>query len=256
MRKNRFRDVVAAGRRPAGHMIMEFCTRGIAKIVESADVDFVVYDMEHSGFSMDRLFDLAAWSRSADFTPMVRVPQAQYHFIARALDAGILGIMVGNVETPEQAQQIVACCKYAPAGRRGVALGTAHTDYIIPDPAGYLREANDSTIVICQIESEHGVANSDAIAAIPGVDCLWIGHFDLSTSMGIPGDFAHEKFLSARRSVAEAGRRHNKLLGVQPGDAKMAADWIAEGYNVISWGSDVSVYRSALQAGIKKLREL
>ena len=256
MKRNRFREVVAAGGRPIGHMVMEFATRGMAKIAESADIDFILYDMEHSGFSMDRIFDLIAWSKAASFTPMVRVPQRHYHFLARVLDAGAQGIMVANVETQDQAEEIVSYVKYAPEGRRGVALGTAHNDYVLPNPPDYLAEANASTVVICQIESETGVASSNAIAATAGVDCLWIGHYDLSTSMGIPGQFGHQRFLDARRTVVEAGQRHGKLLGVQPGSVEMAADWTAAGFNVLSWSSDIAVYRTGLEAGVKRLREL
>jgi 2-dehydro-3-deoxyglucarate aldolase/4-hydroxy-2-oxoheptanedioate aldolase len=100
------------------------------------------------------------------------------------------------------------------------------------------------------------VANSNEIAATPGVDCLWIGHFDLSCSMCIPAEFSHERFSAARKLVVEAAQRHGKLLGVQPGSAEMAAEWIALGFNVLSWGSDIAVYRGALQDGVKQLREL
>ena len=257
MNRNRFREAVAAGRRPVGHMVMEFGTRGIAKIIDSADLDFVVYDMEHSGFGMDRVFDLLAWAKAATFTPMVRVPQGKYHFLARVLDAGAMGVMIGNVETAEEAAEIVSFCKYPPTGRRGVGLGTAHNDYSMPtDPAAYLAQANENVIVICQIESRKGVANADAIAATPGVDCLWIGHFDLSSEMGISGKFDHPQFTDARRRVVEAAQRHGKLLGVQPGSTAMAAEWAQVGFNVLSWGSDIAVYRNALQGAAKTLKEL
>ncbi|HYZ84450.1 MAG TPA: aldolase/citrate lyase family protein, partial [Bryobacteraceae bacterium] len=182
MKQNRFRQALSEGRMPVGHMVLEFATRGIAKIVETAGVDFVVYDMEHSGIGVDRMFDLIAWSKAASYAPFVRVPQAQYHFLARIMDAGALGVMIGNVQTPEEARDIVAAVKYAPTGRRGVCLGVAHNDYVMPDPATFFRECNESSVVICQIESELGVANAEAIAAVEGVDCLWVGHFDLSTS--------------------------------------------------------------------------
>jgi 2-keto-3-deoxy-L-rhamnonate aldolase RhmA len=76
-------------------------------LVETADVDFVLYDMEHSGIEIDRIFDLIAWSKAAPFAPFVRVPQGMYHFLARVMDAGAMGVMVANVETPEQARSIV-----------------------------------------------------------------------------------------------------------------------------------------------------
>lgn len=255
MKQNRFRQVVSEGRIPVGHMIMEFGTRGIAKILEAADIDFVVYDMEHSGFSMDRVFDLIAWSKASPFAPMVRVPQGRYHFLARVADAGALGVMVGNVETPEEASAIVSAVKYAPMGRRGVGLGTAHTDYVVPDVAAYYTESNENGVVICQIESELGVRNAEAIAAVPGVDCLWVGHFDLSTSMGIPAHFDHERFGTAMQTVVAAAQKHGKLLGIQPGSPEQADMWMGMGFNVISWSSDIAVYRGALQAGVKKVRE-
>jgi 2-keto-3-deoxy-L-rhamnonate aldolase RhmA len=240
---------------PVGHMIMEFGTRGIAKLLESADLDFVVYDMEHSGIEIDRIFDLIAWSKAAPYSPFVRVPQGMYHFLARVMDAGAHGVMVGNVETPEQARDIVNAVKYAPLGKRGVALGTAHNDYVMPDPAAYFKEINESSVVICQIESETGVRNAEAIAATSGVDCLWIGHFDLSQSMGIPAQFHNERFLDAMRAVVSAARRHGRLLGIQPGSAEQADEWMALGFNVISWSADIAVYRSALQAGVNRLRQ-
>jgi 2-keto-3-deoxy-L-rhamnonate aldolase RhmA len=255
MKTNRFREALAAGRIPVGHMVMEFGTRGVAKILESADLDFVMYDMEHSGFDIERVFDLIAWSKACSFAPFVRVPQGVYHFLARTMDAGALGVMVGNVETPEQAKSIVDALKYAPLGKRGVALGVAHNDYLVPDAAEYFREINKSSVVICQIESELGVRNAEKIAAVEGVDCLWVGHYDLTQSMGIVAQFHHERFLDALRTVVAAARKHGRLLGIQPGSPEQADEWIALGFNVISWNADIAVYRSALQAGIQRLRE-
>lgn len=255
MKTNRVREVLAAGRMPIGHMVMEFGTRGIARLLETADLDFVLYDMEHSGFEMDRVFDLIAWSKACPFAPFVRVPQGQYHFLARVMDAGALGVMVGNVETPDMARQIVDAVKYAPLGKRGVALGLAHNDFVMPNPAAYYAESNANSVVICQIESGLGVANAESIAAIEGVDCLWIGHFDLSTSLGIPGQFDEPKFIDALRTVVAAAKKHGKWLGIQPGTTDQADEWIALGFNVISWQSDVGLYRAALQSQVKLVRD-
>jgi 2-dehydro-3-deoxyglucarate aldolase/4-hydroxy-2-oxoheptanedioate aldolase len=255
MKANRFRQVLEAGGIPVGHMVMEFGTRGICQLLESADVDFALFDMEHSGFDIDRICDLIAWSKAGTFAPFVRVPQGLYHFLARVMDAGALGVMVANVETPEHAREIVQAVKYAPVGRRGVCLGTAHTDYVMPDAADYFKECNDSSVVICQIESELGVTNARAIAATPGVDVLWVGHYDLTQSLGIPAQFHHEKFLRAMHTVVAAGREHGKALGLQPGTPEQADEWIRMGFNAISWSSDVGLYRSSLQAGVNHLRE-
>ena len=203
MKPNRFKQVVAEGRIPVGHMIMEFGTRGIAKILEAAGVDFVVIDMEHTGFDSERIADLMAWFKATPVAPFVRVPQGFYHFLARTMDAGALGVMVANVETGEQARSIVDAVKYAPLGARGVALSVAHTDYTAPPAADYFAESNANTTVICLIESAKGIANLDAIAGTPGVDVLWVGHYDLTQSMGIPGQFQHPRFLEAIRAVID-----------------------------------------------------
>jgi 2-dehydro-3-deoxyglucarate aldolase/4-hydroxy-2-oxoheptanedioate aldolase len=255
MKPNRFREILAQGQIPVGHMIMEFATRGIASLVDGAGIDFVLLDMEHTGFGADRVADLIAWFKSTPVAPFVRVPENQYHFLARVMDAGALGVMVANVESAEEARKIVAAVKYAPMGRRGLGLGAAHNDYRMPDPAAYLAEANANTTVICQIESTTGLANAESIAATHGVDVLWVGHFDLSQSMGIPAQFHRPEFLDAMRSVAETARRYGKHAGVQPGTLEQAAQWIALGYDVLSWTSDIAVYRTALDSGIAQLRE-
>lgn len=256
MRNNRFRDALAQEGAAFGHMIMEFGTRGIPQILEAAGVDFAVVDMEHSGFDMDRVADLMAWFKATGVTPFVRVPQPQYHFMARSLDAGAMGVMVPNVETPEQAREIVRAVKYAPIGQRGVGLGTAHTGYTMPDPKAYLTEANEKTSVICQIESPLGVENSDGIAEVPGVDCLWVGHFDLSQAMGMAGSFQDPRFLSALERVVVACRRHGKAAAAQPGTLKQAQEWWTLGFRVLSWRSDIALFRTALAEGIGDLKSM
>lgn len=255
MKPNRLKQVLAAGGVPVGHMIWEFATRGIAKIVEAAGLDFVLVDMEHSCFEIDRVADLMAWFKATPIAPLVRVPQGDYHFLARVMDAGALGVMVANVETPGQARSIVEAVKYAPLGRRGVGLGAAHTDFGVPDPAAYFEEANRNTTVICQIESPVGVANLDGIAQTEGVDILWVGHFDLTQAMGIPGQFHHPRFLEALEQVVQAARATGKAAGIQPGTAEQARQWLALGFNVISWSVDAAVYRRALVAEVSALRE-
>lgn len=255
MKSNKLKQVLAEGRIPVGHMVWEFGTRGIAKILESAGLDFVLIDMEHSCIEIERVADLIAWLKATPIAPFVRVPQCMYHFMARVMDAGALGVMVANVETPEQAQSVVDAIKYAPLGKRGVGLGTSHTDFLVPDPVLYFQESNLNSTFICQIESPIGVANVEAIAAVEGVDILWVGHFDLSQSMGIPGQFHDPRFLDAIQKVVDTARAHGKHAGIQPGNMQQAEEWLKIGFNVISWTADSAIYRQALTAGIAQLRE-
>lgn len=254
MKPNRLQQVLAEGRRPVGHMIWEFASRGMARILEAADVDFAVYDMEHSGYDVSTIADLLAWTHGTTFAPFVRIPEARYHFISRILDAGALGIMVGNVKTPEQAAYIVDSAKYPPFGHRGLGLSHAHNNYIAPNSVDYLEYANRNTTVICQIESPEGLANAEAIAATPGVDILWIGHFDLTANMGIVGQFDHPDFQAAMRHVVAAARKHGKHSCIQPGSPQQLEDWKAAGFDILSFGADSALYKSTLTEAIQRTR--
>jgi 2-dehydro-3-deoxyglucarate aldolase/4-hydroxy-2-oxoheptanedioate aldolase len=126
----------------------------------------------------------------------------------------------------------------------------------MPDPVEYFHYANQNTTVIAMIESPIGLANIDAIAATPGVDVLWVGHYDLTQAMGIPAQFQHPDFIGALRAVTAAARRHGKQAGIQPGRVEDAQQWRDLGFNVISWGIDYAVYRAALASGIETVRHI
>ena len=256
MRINRIRELRAEGKIPIGHMISEFGTRGVAKITEAAGVDFVIIDMEHSANGIGAVGDLVAWFRATRVTPMVRIPDTEYHFIARVLDAGALGIMVPRVDTPEQAQRAVEAARYPPEGRRGLAIGMAVTDYVYTSPAEYMPEANRNNLVMCQIETQMGLDNVDAIAALDGVDVLFLGQQDLSHSLGIVAEYEHPRFIEALREITAAAKRHGKAAAAQPMNAGQAREWIDLGFNVISWGADLAVYELALKAAVEDLRRI
>ncbi len=251
MKENLFRSALAQGRMPKGHMVWEFSTRGIPRILDSAGLDFVVFDMEHSNFSLTDVADLLAASHGCRLTPFVRVPQDHYHFIARVLDAGAMGVMLPNVKSAAQAAEIVRYAKYPPQGIRGLGLGTAHNNYVMPQPAAYLAEANANTTVICQIEHPEGVAEAEKIAAVPGVDVLWVGHFDLTANMGLVGQFEHPDFHAALERTVAAAARHGKASAIQPGTKEQFQAWKAKGFSVLSYGADFNLYRAALAAALQ-----
>jgi 2-dehydro-3-deoxyglucarate aldolase/4-hydroxy-2-oxoheptanedioate aldolase len=255
MKPNRFKQVLAQGKVPVGHMLMEFGTRGIAQILSSAGIDFVLVDMEHSGFSFGDVATLMALFKGTSIAPFVRVPQIEYHFIARCMDAGALGVMVPNVKSSAEARAIVDAVKYAPLGQRGVALGTSNTDFRSVNAAEFLAYANQNTTVICQIESQEGLDNLDEIASTPGVDVLWVGHFDLSHSLGIVGQLRHPRLLDGLKTVIDTARRHNLAAAVQPRTLAQAQEWLDMGFNVMSFGSDFVVYQDALTQGVAQVRK-
>ena len=256
MNPNHFKQKLAEGKVPVGHMLLEFGCRSIARMLQNAGVDFVLIDNEHSAFTTSEVADLIAWFRATEIAPFVRVPEIQYHLIARTLDLGAQGVMIPNVKTAAEAKAVVDAAKYAPLGKRGVIMGQANTDFQTLAPADFLVEANRSTTIICQIESVEGVENVEAIAATPGVDVLWVGHFDLTQSQGIPGQFHNPIFLQAMERVVAAAKRHNLGAGIQPSSLAQAEEWMKMGFNVISYSTDFAVYTAALAAGVDAVQKL
>ena len=170
------------------------------------------------------------------------------------MDAGAMGVMIPNVKNAAQAKAIVDATRYAPDGDRGLGLGGSLNDFKRPNPKEYMAAANRNHTVICQIESKEALDNLDEIAAVPGVDVLWVGHFDLTQSLGIVGEFHHDGFLNGLRRVVEATRKNGQAAGIQPGSLEQAREWMTIGFNMISYSADHSIYSAALRSGIDELR--
>jgi 2-keto-3-deoxy-L-rhamnonate aldolase RhmA len=238
-----------------GHFIVEFATPGIGHILKSAGCDFVLFDLEHSGFGFETVKSAIRYFEAADLPAIVRVPSKEYHHIARAADMGAEGIMLPMVGSVAEARTILDAMKYIPDGRRGVALQVAHDRY----RPGAVREkfaaANRRTTLFCQIETTEGVENADALAALPGVDCLWVGHFDLSVSLGIPGQFEDKKFHDAIERVVTATKKHHKALGRLVPTVEQGIELCAKGFDFICYSGDVWVLHNALAEAISQLRE-
>jgi len=254
MIQNAIKERLSAGGVSIGTMVFEFATTGIARIAAEAGADFVVFDMEHTGFSIETIRMLMATSRGANLVPMVRVPATEYHFIARVLDMGAMGVMVPMVESAEQARRVVQSAKYPPIGRRGAAFGVAHDDYTGGDIVPKIESANRQTLLIAQIETAEGVRNVEQIAATPGIDVLWIGHFDLSNSLGIPGQFTHPRFKESVAAVLAACKQHNKVPGFMASDIDGGRALFAQGFRILAYSGDLWIYQAALRAGIEGLQ--
>jgi 2-dehydro-3-deoxyglucarate aldolase/4-hydroxy-2-oxoheptanedioate aldolase len=236
-------------------MTFEFFTPGYPAICREAGAEFILYDMEHSGVDFGTMKAQFAFCRGLDLVPLVRVPSGDYHHIARALDIGAMGIMVPMVETPEQARAIVDCTRYPPVGRRGAAFGVAaHDDYSDGPETEKIAQANARTMVIALVETAKGIDNVDAIAAVDGVDVIWLGHYDLTNFLGIPGEFDNPTFHCAVDGLVKACRKHGKTPGFLAGNAQWARDFRARGFRMSAYGVDTLLMQGALAEGIKLLQ--
>jgi 2-dehydro-3-deoxyglucarate aldolase/4-hydroxy-2-oxoheptanedioate aldolase len=256
MRENAVKKKLAAGGTAFGSMVFEFFTPGLPRLMRNAGAEYVMYCMEHTGASFETMKSQFALCRALGVVPLARVPGTEYDFIARALDVGALGVMVPLVDTAEQAQFIVSCTRYPPAGgRRGAAFGFAHDDYEGGDVIEKMKMIHDRTLVIAMIETKQGLDNVDAIAAVPGVDVLWLGHFDLSNFLGIPGDFAHPMFQDAIRRIAGAAQKHGKAAGYMAASAALGREFLGHGFRMLATGTDQGMLQEATRAMLEGMRK-
>ncbi len=255
MRPNTVKQKVQSGGVSIGTFMFEFNTNGVGRIAAEAGADFAIFDMEHTGWSIESIASLIATSRSTEMIPYVRIPATEYHFVARVLDVGAMGIMVPMVETAHQAETIVAAAKYPPVGRRGAAFGVAHDDFSGGDIVEKINSANSQTHLIAQIETAAGVQNAAAIAAVDGIDVLWIGHFDLTNSLGIPGQFDHPEFKAALATVLDACQQHNKVPGFMAGGVENGISLLDQGFRMLAYGGDLWLYQEAVRSGVAALKE-
>ena len=158
----------------------------IGYVLKQAGCDFAVLDTEHSGFGVETTKHVLRYMEAAALPTIVRAPSRRYEDVARICDAGAEGVMLPMVSTVEEAEEIVRSMKYTPRGGRGVVVRSAVDRYTTGPTMEKLAAANERTTLFVQIETADGVRNAEGSRPWDGVDCLWIGHFDLSCSLGVP----------------------------------------------------------------------
>jgi len=150
----------------------------------------------------------------------------------------------------------VSCTRYPPAGRRGAAFGFAPDDYEGGKVEDIIRVANERTLVMCLIETAEGIENIDEIAAVPGVDVLWLGHFDLTNFLGIPAQFDHPRYVAAVYRLCAAARRHGKVLACMTANEAWSREYWAKGFRLFAAGIDAHLLQSALRGQFRVLDDL
>lgn len=237
----KFKKKVISRDKLRGAMIFEFFSPGIPVILKNAGCEFIIFDMEHGGLSLEQFKVLATISNSNNISPLIRIPEVSYNYVARALDLGAAGIMTPMVNSSEEAIKIVKSSKYPPEGIRGAGFGFAHDNYNNQNPLAYIQNANNELINIIQIETKLALENVESIAEINGVDCLWVGHFDLTNFLGIPGNFTSPIYLDAIKRVVEAGKANSKSLGIMVNNNEELEMYSRMGFNMIAVGTEMNI---------------
>lgn len=255
MAQTTLKQMTRHGRLKVGTFLVEFNTPGIGQILKAGGCEFVLLDMEHSGFGSDTIKQMLRYMQAAEMPTIVRVPSREYHHAARAMDAGAEGIMLPMIGSAKVAKELLSYIKYAPEGGRGVALQIAHDRYEPGPVLEKLKAANKRSTFFALIETAEGVENAEEIAALKGVDALWIGHFDLTVSMGIPGQFDHPDFIAAVKRIIAACRKHKKSLGRLVPNATVGAQLFGQGFDFICHSGDVWMLQQAMRSAADELRK-
>ena len=232
-------------------------TTEIAMIADSCGFDAFYIDMEHSTISLDAAAQICVAALPVGVTPMVRIAGHQFEDATRLLDMGALGLICPNVSTRAQAEAFVRACRFPPLGERSVA-GTGPLQGYRATPLGEVNKQGDAaTVLIPMLESPEGIANAEAIAAVPGIDVLLIGSNDLCTAMGIPGDMKSPKLRAAYESTAKACKVHGKQLGVGGirGDVEHVSELVRLGARFVIVGSDLQYLMKSARDEVAALRK-
>ena len=215
-------------------------------------LDYVVIDMEHSIIAAEHAAELVSTADGAGLAPFVRVDAIQRSPVLKMLDAGAAGLIVPGLETVDEARRLVGFAKFAPLGNRGYCPtrdgGWGMAECYSDGLTGYMERANRSTLLLPQCETAGCLEHIDEICSLEGIDGIFIGPFDLSIALGIPGDFADERHINAVAHVLDVCKKHGKLAVMFCGTAEAAKGYFAQGFDSVTMSLDIAVLADAFRA--------
>lgn len=230
----------------------------IARIAKTAGFDSIYVDMEHSSISLDATAQICLAALEMDLAALVRVPANQPEWISRVLDAGAMGIIAPHVSTAGQAREIVKHARFAPLGERSVVSNLPQFAYRHVPAVQACAALNDATLVMLQFESVAAIEAAEEIVAVDGVDMVMIGANDLSSDMGIAGDYGHPRLHAAFEHTIQVCRQHNKHLGIGGLASRpdLIARFVGMGARYVSCGTDLAFLLAACTARAREVSEL
>ena len=250
---NRLKKVLREGKSAIGTMIVEIRQPSVMQMVANAGLDFVIIDNEHGAFNIETLGDLSRAARQLGVTPIVRVPEWSYAHIVQPLDAGAQAIMAPRVTDPQQVKEILQMMKYPPFGRRGSVVARGHTDLKSGSIVDTMKDANEESMLLVQIETKQALERVDEILSIEGVDVALVGPTDLSVALGIAGKMTDPLLVSSISSVLEACKRHNVYPAIHMNDLTLASHWATKGMRLVSFNSEVGMLTNAATGAVASI---
>lgn len=255
--RNRALAALREGRISLGFGVYHLRGSAVPLIANAAGYDWLFIDSEHGSFSIHEASQISLAALSVGVTPIVRVPFGAIDEAARALDNGAAGIIVPHVDTAAQARDIAQALRFPPRGNRswgGAPVLLNYGDH----PLGEAMDAIDSETLVCvMLETQEAVANAAEIAAVPGIDVLLFGTYDLTAEMGIPGQVGDPRVQMAYANVADACRKNGKYMGMGPlGSAEWEARYVQVGARFVLAAGDHGLIMQAASEKARNFRRL
>lgn len=255
--KNKLAEKLKTNAKPIG-TFFELGSPSVIEALGRTGLDFVILDNEHGPFEAESSRDFARAAETVGLTAIARVREVSRPAVLKLLDVGVQGLIVPDVHTVEQVRQIVEYAKYFPLGKRGFCPSRKDgwgfdemAQQSVPQQMAYW---NEQTLVIPQCETVGALEQIEEIVALEGVDGIFIGPFDLSISMGIPGQFEHPDFIAALERVQKACRDAGKFCMIFAGSASAVTERFRQGYDAVAYGLDAAVLTAAYQANLTEIR--
>jgi len=253
MRENPVKAALDSGKTVVGVGLTIAANPLVVRVLATAGYDWVFIDIEHSMIACDTLIALVQMARASGISPVVRTQDSEYHLIANILDTGADGVMVPRVETVEQAARAVSYARFPPDGVRGcgtsAVLGYGRADWPVDLPW-----LNQQTLIIAQVESMRSVENLPEIIQVPGVDAVFIGRFDLSIDLGVPGQIGHPKTVEAMQRITDICVAGGMPVGTVLGSPEALKPWWERGMRLLVCGADSSMLLNAGTENVNGVR--
>jgi 2-keto-3-deoxy-L-rhamnonate aldolase RhmA len=245
------RERVAAREELVGSFVLELPARAAIECYALAGFDFVVLDLEHSAIDFGLLSMLIATCQAVGLSCLVRAPAGETSSITRILDMAPTGVMVPGVRSAAEAAAAMQAARYHPAGRRGLAPIVRHQ--LQSDPAGGVEAREAETTLVVQLEAADLLPEASAVASLSGVDVVFVGPYDLSQSVGRPGELDHPDVVAAGERLASAIRAHS-ALGVYLERPEQIGRWRHAGATFFTLRTDGRIFLDACRRTVEQFR--
>lgn len=253
MKKNHLKRALNEGKVVFGPF-MKFTDPAAVEVMGFAGFDFVIIDEEHGPISMESAQNMIRAAESVNITPIIRVGNNDEDLILRALDIGAQGIEIPQINSRSDAVRAVKSVKYSPQGERGLCRYVRAANYSSMDKFEYFKSANDETMIIAHIEGVEGINNLNEILSVSGIDVIFIGPYDLSQSLGIPGEVNHSLVVEKMKEVISKCNKKKIAVGTFADDIETARAWVSLGVQYMAFSVDVGILYNISKTIVNKLK--